>query len=121
MRRYDDPVEVVRGHVDGLEAPAQLVWREQLWRVCAVVSTWVETGAWWEHRDVASLLGVGGEGAEDAEGAESDAGAVSVASLLAEKEMWRVEAARGRLGTRAVVDLCFDWSSGTWRLVRCLD
>jgi len=114
MRRYDDPVEVVRGHVAGLEAPAQFVWREQLWRVCAVVSTWVETGAWWEHRDVASLLGVGGE-----DGGKS--GAVSLASLLAEKEMWRVEAGRGRLGTRAVVDLCFDWSSGIWRLVRCLD
>ncbi len=113
MRRYDDLVDVVRGQVDNLEAPEQFVWRERLWRVCAVVSSWVETGTWWEHRDVSALLGVwtAGEGSA----------AVSVASLLGGREVWRVEAARGRLGTRAVVDLSFDWSSGSWRLGRCLD
>jgi hypothetical protein len=114
MRRYDDPVHVVRGRVDDVEAPAQFVWRDRLWRVCAVVAQWVETGPWWEHPDVSRLLGVADEAGEGSS-------AVSVASLLGEREVWRVEAARGRLGTRAVVDLSFDWASGEWWLVRCLD
>jgi len=113
MRRYDDPVQVVRGRVGEGEAPAHFVWRERVWRVCAVAAQWVETGPWWEHRDVHGLLG--------SDDAGEGSGAVSVAALLAEREVWRVEAARGRLGTRAVVDLSFDWSSGEWRLVRCLD
>ncbi len=114
MRRYDDPVDVVRGHVGDIEAPAQFVWRTRLWRVCAVVSHWIETGPWWEHPDVHDLLGAG-------KAAGTRTGAVSVASLLGEREVWRVEAARGRVGSRAVVDLSFDWASGEWRLVRCLD
>ena len=113
MRRYDDPVQVVRGRVGEVEAPAQFVWRERLWRVCAVVAQWVETGPWWEHPDVHGLLGVADENRE--------AGAVSVAALLGECEVWRVEAARGRLGSRAVVDLSFDSARGEWRVVRCLD
>lgn len=117
MRRYDDHVDVVRGQVDGVEAPAQFMWRARLWRVCAVVSHWVETGPWWEHRDVHNLLGVGDHGA----GRGTPDGAVSVASLLAERDVWRVEAGRGRTGSRAVVDLSFDWATGEWRLVRCLD
>jgi hypothetical protein len=118
MRRYDDPVDVVRGQVGDIEAPAQFVWRTRLWRVCAVVSHWVETGPWWEHADVHDLLGVrdGRDGGE-----EASTSAVSVASLLGERDVWRVEAARGRLGSRAVVDLSFDWATGEWRLVRCLD
>jgi len=113
MRRYAAPVDVVRGHVDGVEGPAQFVWRARPWRVCAIVATWVETGSWWEHDGIHGLLGVG-EG-------EAETAVTSVAALLGEREMWRVEASRGRLGARAVVDLSFDWASGDWRLVRCLD
>ncbi len=112
MRSYDDPVQVELGRVGECEAPARFVWRERLWRVCTVVSTWVETGPWWEHRNVGALLG-----------AESGASTrtASVASLLGEREMWRVEATRGRLGDCGVFDLAFCWSGGGWRLVRCLD
>ncbi|MDQ3165349.1 MAG: DUF6504 family protein [Actinomycetota bacterium] len=105
MRRYDDPVAVVRGRVADIEAPAQFMWRGRLWRVFAVVSTWVETGPWWEREGEAG----------------TQCGEVSAAGLLAEREVWRVEAARGRRGARAVVDLSFDWARGEWRLVRCLD
>jgi hypothetical protein len=45
--------------------------------------------------------------------------------LAAEREVWRVEASRGRLsaegGGGGVFDLLFDWAEGTWRLARCLD
>jgi hypothetical protein len=44
--------------------------------------------------------------------------------LLAEREVWRVEAARGisaaRMGA-GVFDLVFDWADGTWKLTRCED
>jgi hypothetical protein len=53
--------------------------------------------------------------------------------LLAEREVWRVEAARGLAAARAVgpdgspgggrgvFDLTFDWADGSWRLTRCAD
>lgn len=49
------------------------------------------------------------------------------ADLLAERELWRVEAARGRLArfvgphASGVFDLCFDWAGGQWTLARSLD
>ena len=119
MRRYGDPVDVRRGVVDGIEAPEQFVWRERLWVVCAVVGHWMETGSWWEQASARSLLGV--EPLATAEPLAPD--------LLAEREVWRVEAARGRSasrtgrgsGWRGVFDLAFEWQGGQWRLVRALD
>ena len=48
------------------------------------------------------------------------------ADLLAERELWRVEASRGRaVATEpdggGVFDLSFDWNDGTWLLVGCAD
>ena len=103
MRRYDDPVDVRKGMVPGtggarLEGPEQFVWRGRLWKVCDVVGHWVETGAWWKP-------------AEEA-----------VPDLLAEREVWRVEAARGQAAPgRGVFDLVFNWADGTWQLIRCAD
>ena len=57
MRRYDDPVDVRRGMVDGSEGPEQFLWRGRLWKVNAVVAHWVETGPWWQSREVAPVLG----------------------------------------------------------------
>jgi hypothetical protein len=51
----------------------------------------------------------------------------SRADLLAERELWRVEAARGRLArfvgphASGVFDLCFDWATGQWTLTHTLD
>ena len=113
MRRYDDPVEVRRGWVEGPahrgEGPEQFLWRGRLWKVRAVVAHWVETGPWWQ-------------GAADRDGVAG--------YLLAERELWRVEAGRGLQGGRqqagdqqsyGVFDLSFDWSDGRWQLVGCLD
>ena len=95
MRRYDDPVDVRRGLVAGLDAPEQFVWRGRLWVVREIVAHWVQTGAWWDHDDARDLL--------------------------AEQEVWRVEAGRGATMSAGVFDLSFDWSDGRWLLVGCMD
>ena len=108
MRQYDDPVEVRRGEE---QDPDQFLWRGRLWKVRAVVAHWVETGPWWQ-------------GAADRDGLAGD--------LLAERELWRVEAGRGASPVRpvpdeespptyGVFDLSFDWTDGRWQLVGCLD
>ena len=122
MRRYDDPVEVRKGMVAGadgeVEGPEQFLWHGRLWKVCGVVAHWVETGPWWQSREVAPVLG-------DVLGTEDRSERpASVHDLLAEREVWRVEAARGLAATgagRGVFDLAFDWDRGSWQLSRCLD
>jgi len=95
MRQYDDPVEVRRGEA---EDPDQFLWRGRLWKVRAVVAHWVETGPWWQG---------------------------AVPDLVAERELWRVEAGRGvqvaDTETYGVFDLSFDWTDGRWQLVGCQD
>ena len=104
MRQYDDPVEVRRGQTQG---PDQFLWRGRLWKVRAVLAHWVETGPWWQT----------------AEADQQEVG--SAADLVAERELWRVEAGRGRdlegLDVAGVFDLSFDWTDGRWQLVGCAD
>jgi hypothetical protein len=124
MRLYNDPVEVRRGLVNGVEAPAEFVWRGRLWVVHEVIAHWMETGAWWVQATT-----------EDTD-------------LIAEREVWRVGASRSRAddraddkaddkaddqaddnevddrrtgGSRGVFDLSFDWSVGHWQLARVHD
>ncbi len=121
MRRYDDPVEVRKGQVPGaggpVEGPEQFLWRGWLWKVSTVLAHWVETGPWRQSPGVAALVG------DDPETA-SDPAATS--DLLAEREVWRVEAGRGAVphghgSRRGVFDLAFDWAQGGWLLTRCAD
>ncbi len=117
MRQYDDPVEVRRGEA---EDPDQFLWRGRLWKVRAVVAHWVETGPWWQ--------GAAGQTADEG-GNRTGA----VVDLVAERELWRVEAGRGirarprqtgdpvEQETYGVFDLSFDWTDGRWQLVGCLD
>ena len=114
MRQYDDPVEVRRGEA---EDPEQFLWRGRLWKVRAVVAHWVETGPWWQASTTRPASGSHGDG-----GPATD--------LVAERELWRVEAGRGIQGGRqqagdlqsyGVFDLSFDWTDGRWQLVGCLD
>ncbi len=108
MRRYDDPVDVRKGWVAGVEAPEQFLWHGRLWKVRAVLGHWVETAPWWQA-----------PGERDGD-------------LVAERELWRVEAGRGSLGTagagsggssggNGVFDLSFDWADGHWQLIGCAD
>jgi hypothetical protein len=132
MRRYDDPVDVRRGRVSGaggaVEGPEQFLWKGRLWKVSAVVAQWVETGAWWQSSGVHAVLGAEtdpatGSAAGPATGPATDTAVRT--DLSAEREVWRVEAARGRAVRSdegaGVFDLVFDWSDGSWRLSRCLD
>lgn len=112
MRRYDDPVDVRKGWVAGVEAPEQFLWHGRLWKVRAVLAHWVETAPWWQSPVVPD-----GDPAGD---------------LVAERELWRVEAGRGLLGSpdggpnggsggNGVFDLSFDWADGHWQLIGCAD
>jgi hypothetical protein len=131
MRRYDEPVEVRKGMVPGpggrQEGPEQFLWRGRLWKVCDVVAHWVETGPWWQSGGVAAVLGAdtGAGGADPAAGgAPVMAGGGAPVDLAAEREVWRVEAARGLAAAgsgRGVFDLVQDWADGSWQLAGCID
>ena len=122
MRRYADPVEVRQGSPEEpggpAEGPQQFLWRGRLWKVRAVLAHWVETGPWWQSHDARAALGTDEPGAVLAPAGD----------LLAERELWRVEAGRGRPdptgeepSTSGVFDLAFDWAEGRWTLVVCAD
>lgn len=115
MRRYDDPVEVRKGWVTGVEGPEQFWWRGRLWQVRAVVAHWVETPPWWRSSQVQAVIG-----SEQATGAGEESVASTGVDLVAERELWRVEARRNP-DSRGVFDLSFDWSNGHWQLVGCAD
>jgi hypothetical protein len=135
MRRYDDPVEVRRGPVGGVlstlatdtdytdeRAPAQFLWRGRLWKVRAVLAHWVETGPWWSSPGVRAVIGSGAEPGAEGDGRE-EALPRPLGDLITERELWRVEARRGRDvdDTGGVFDLAFDWADGRWQLVGCVD
>ncbi len=119
MRRYDDPVEVRKGWVSGPghvgEGPEQFLWRGRLWQVRAVLAHWVETGSWWQSTGARAVIG-----SEESRGRKRPRGAVAP-DLLVERELWRVEASRGRADSGGVFDLSFDWGEGHWQLVGCAD
>jgi hypothetical protein len=133
MRRYADPVEVRRGHVEsGGEGPEQFLWRGRLWKVRAVLAHWVETSPWWQSTGVRTVIG-----SEDVVSADTESAPPSrpsLGDLLTERELWRVEAGRGRPRTydvdpdgepepaiNGVFELSFDWADGRWLLVGCSD
>lgn len=142
MRRYADPVEVRRGHVEsasdhgGIEGPEQFLWRGRLWKVRAVLAHWVETSPWWQSTGVRTVIG--SEDVVPDTAADITQSALpprpSLGDLLTERELWRVEAGRGRPRTydvapdgepeadiNGVFELSFDWADGRWLLIGCSD
>ena len=118
MRRYDETIDVRSGRIgEGIrgldgellaahpEGPAQFVWRNRLWRVLGVQARWIESDAWWNGPAARAVRG------DDAV-AETDTGG----DVLCEHEVWRVEAANGRDGSRGVYELAHAWSDGSWSL-----
>ena len=121
MRRYEDPVDVRKGWVTGVEGPEQFLWRGRLWKVRAVLAHWVETTPWWQSSGVRAVIG-----SDEADPqATPDAGDTTGGDLLVERELWRVEAGAGRatgdVAGGGVFDLSFDWTEGAWLLVGCAD
>ena len=112
-RRYDEPVEVRRRDED----PTEFLWHGRLYVVRAVLAHWVETGPWWQSPGVRAVVGD-----DEPEELLEDAGG-PVVDLMAEREMWRVEAGRGAADgeNHGVFDLSFSWSDGRWQLVGCAD
>lgn len=94
VRSYAEPVAVQRRD----DAPEQLLWRGRLYVVRAVLARWVEAGGWWR----------------------TSAG-TSTALADPDREYWRVEASSGMASGVAVLDLCFDWDTGTWTVARSMD
>jgi hypothetical protein len=132
VRRYDDPVDVRKGQVSGstgsVEGPEQFLWHGRLWQVRDVVAHWVETGPWWRSAGVRAVIGSEEQDAGGDRGAVATlAGPDLLPDLLGERDVWRVEAARGRaVGSHddpgfGVFDLTFSWATGSWRLTGCVD
>lgn len=137
MRRYDDPVDVRKGWVTGVEGPEQFLWHGRLWKVRAVLAHWVETTPWWQSSGARAVVGsdeagsgaTGGTTGGTTGDPTGERAAGRGTDLLVERELWRVEAGAGRavsgepdrvLGN-GVFDLSFDGAEGAWLLVGCAD
>ncbi len=94
MRRYDEPIEVRSGEVDGAIGPIQFLWRRALWRVLSVETRWKETADWWSRPG------------DD---------------LLAESEVWRVVASSGRTARAGVYELVHPVAGDRWVLRAVVD
>ena len=87
-----------------------------------MLAHWVETGPWWQSTGVRAAIG-----SEESASEISERGPIPIGDLLTERELWRVEAGRGRLtfdgepDGGGVFDLSFDWADGRWTLVGCTD
>jgi hypothetical protein len=90
-------------------APEQFLLRDRLYVVRAVLAHWIEPGGWrWSGPGrLAAVAGPPGAGS-----APAPAGVVSVINSvpvdLADRELWRVEAAAGMSARLEVFDLCRD-------------
>jgi hypothetical protein len=112
-RRFADPVEVQRSLQDGEPVPATFLWRGRLYVVRNVLGHWWERRSWWTS---AAGRAVHGEG---------DAPAGGPAAAGADREVWRVEASRGRSFGSGVYDLCVAGTGPAdgrgWHLIRVVD
>ncbi len=133
MRSYNEPIEVRRGLVSGCEAPAQFLWRNRLWVIKDVQTRWMETTPWWDGCGVQVLRGdADRNGADEGLTDENPAGENPAGGnpagrspadndLLAEEEIWRVVATKGRQGSDGVYELSHAQSTGEWRLRAVMD
>lgn len=94
---HEEPIEVARSG----DSPEQFLLRGQLHLVRAVLARWTEPGGWrWS-----------GPGRVAPVPPTGDAGVAVIHSVpvdLADRELWRVEAAAGLAAPLQVFDLCRD-------------
>lgn len=100
---HEEPVEVARSG----DSPEQFLLHDRLYAVRAVLARWVEPGGWrWSGPGrVAPLAAAVGRA-----GAAAPPVIHSVPVDLADRELWRVEAAAGLAARMQVFDLCHDGS-----------
>ena len=141
-RRYGDPVAVrpaegASGAGPGSAGfrPGVFLWRGRVYVVREVLGHWRERRAWWTGPAAQALHGDadGAGGARSAGGAGGSAGgstggdsggdSTATATLEVEREIWRVEASRGRVFGTGVFDLCREVPRGVdeWRLLHVSD
>ncbi|GAB3690726.1 DUF6504 family protein [Angustibacter aerolatus] len=108
VRRYDEQVDVrCEGDPPGVDLdpdeprqPVAFVWRGRFYDVRAVQARWYERRGWWRDPSGLALLGLG---------ADPDAPSGGrLATVPAEREVWRVEAAAGRCSPVGVYELVHD-------------
>ena len=96
VRLVEETIEVRVGET----SPEQFLWRGRLYRVTEVVDHWQERHAWWRE------------------------GGRPLAQVPLARDVWRVEASRGRSSAPGVYDLGVDGDpEGTsgWLLLRTQD
>ena len=114
---HEEPVEVARSG----DTPEQFLLHGRLHVVRAVLASWVEPGGWrWSGPGrvapvaAAAVPVAAGGGATGGGATDSAAGPVappvihSVPVDLADRQLWRVEAAAGLAAPLQVFDLCLD-------------
>lgn len=101
MRIYHEPIEVLFR-----ERPAQFIWRGRLLLVRQVQTLTREAAPWWKGTRVRAARG------EEIDGDSTD--------LLGEREVWRVEAGNGRLGS-GVYELARTVGREDWTLQAVVD
>jgi hypothetical protein len=101
---HEEPVEVA-----GSGSPEQFLLRGRLHVVRAVLARWVEPGGWrWSGPRQVAPVAVPAGGAGGGAGAAAPPVIHSVPVALADRELWRVEAAAGMAARPQVFDLCRD-------------
>ena len=105
-RRYGEPIDVRSDSARG--APRAFLWRGRVYLVREVLDHWWERQAWWTMPAASAVHG-DQRSPRDAEAARE----ATRSALNSEREIWRVEAARGRDAALGVFDLCHDYVATT--------
>ena len=109
---HEEPVEVARSG----DSPEQFLLHGRLHVVRAVLARWAEPGGWrWSGPGRVAPVGVAGVSVAGGGGAAGGAAGTvpppvihSVPVDLADRQLWRVEAAAGLAAPLQVFDLCLD-------------
>lgn len=110
-----EPVNVLRR----ADEPAHFLWRGRLYAVRSVRAHWFE-----EHRSGGpSPVGPAPADAGEPAGSAGLRGRPDDGGVRAphDRELWRVEAAAGRMAPTGVYDLCLAWPDGDWTLASVLE
>ena len=133
VRSYGEEVMVkpVPPTGDDDDRPASFLWRGRLYVVRDVLGHWRENTSWWSSPAARAVHGESSSHPGDDPAGAADPGtsrSSSRTALCTEREVWRVEASRGRAFASGVYDLCRERSvvagaaaDQPWHLLRVAD